>query len=290
MNIKPDNYIAIQGWMITELGLKNSELIVYALIYGFSQDRRSAFTGSLSYLMEWTQSSKQTVLTAIKTLIGRGLIARIDVNVGGTKAVGYFALPHGEDDARAEEGDDGPKIRPNSQNFRPMGSKNLTEGVKKLDPINNNINKSITNIADNIPASGDADATVSGEATSIAEDLSAEFEDLWELYPRKQGKAEAKRAYIAARRSGTSYMTIRGGVEAYCAKIKAEQPLMRYVIHGGNWFEGRRWEDDNTPTPGDGGAGRREKNVNPALCYKQRKYTKAELKAIGVDFGEDDDE
>ncbi len=45
MNIKADNYIAIQGWMVTELGLKNTELIVYALIYGFSQDRRSTGAG-----------------------------------------------------------------------------------------------------------------------------------------------------------------------------------------------------------------------------------------------------
>ncbi|MBR0135369.1 MAG: DnaD domain protein [Clostridia bacterium] len=32
------------------------------------------------------------------------------------------------------------------------------------------------------------------------------------------------------------------------------------------------------------------KSVNPALRYKQRKYTKEDLKRIGVDFGEDDDE
>ena len=290
MNIKSDNYIAIQGWMVTELGLKNTELIVYALIYGFSQDRRSAFTGKLSYLQEWTQASKQTVISALRALLDAGLIGKIEVNVGGSRSNGYYALPRptAEETGPAEDG--GQKTGLDSPKIGPRESKNLTEGVKKFDPDNIDINNNINNIALNTPASGDADATVNSEAPSMAEELNAEFDELWNSYPRKQGKEEARRAYIAARRSGTSFETVKAGVDAYNAKIKAEQPLMRYVIHGGNWFEGRRWEDDNTPTPGDGGAGRREKNVNPALCYKQRKYTKAELKAIGVDFGEDDDE
>ena len=32
-----DNYINIQGWMRTDLDLKGNELLVYAIIYGFSQ-------------------------------------------------------------------------------------------------------------------------------------------------------------------------------------------------------------------------------------------------------------
>ena len=48
--IKPNNFINIQGWMVTELGLKGNELIIYAIIAGFSQDGESNFHGSLSYL------------------------------------------------------------------------------------------------------------------------------------------------------------------------------------------------------------------------------------------------
>ena len=43
--IKNENYVLIQGWMINELKLKGNELLIYALIYGFSQaenqDRKS---------------------------------------------------------------------------------------------------------------------------------------------------------------------------------------------------------------------------------------------------------
>ena len=41
MNNYKDNYIVIQTFMIRELKLKGNELILYALIHGFSQDGTS---------------------------------------------------------------------------------------------------------------------------------------------------------------------------------------------------------------------------------------------------------
>lgn len=51
--VKPDNYILVYGWMVTELGLKGNELFLYAIIYGFSQDGETEFSGSLRYMQEW---------------------------------------------------------------------------------------------------------------------------------------------------------------------------------------------------------------------------------------------
>lgn len=36
--IRDSNYVVIQGWMITRLGLKGNELMIYAVIYGFTQN------------------------------------------------------------------------------------------------------------------------------------------------------------------------------------------------------------------------------------------------------------
>lgn len=156
--IRNENYVNIQGWMITELGLKNAELMIYALIYGFSQDGQGRFRGKLAYLMEWTQASKQTVLNAISSLVGRGLIVKAEIpQLNGQRGVEYYAMPL-EDAAPqmaegapeelpkpAEDPDDGGlKIRPEVQKLdhdglkiRPPRSKNLTDTVQKLDPYNN---------------------------------------------------------------------------------------------------------------------------------------------------------
>lgn len=63
--IKKDSYLCLQGWMITDLKLKGTELHIYAIIYGFSQDGVSSFAGTLSYLMQWCNASKNTVLKAL---------------------------------------------------------------------------------------------------------------------------------------------------------------------------------------------------------------------------------
>ena len=51
--INDKNYLHIEGWMRTQLGLKGNELMIYALIYGFSQDGNSWFCGSAGYISEW---------------------------------------------------------------------------------------------------------------------------------------------------------------------------------------------------------------------------------------------
>jgi hypothetical protein len=74
--IKPENYITIQGWMITELGLRGNALLLYALIYGFSQDGKSGFSGRQDYLMEWLHCTRQSVTNLMGKLADQGLIRR----------------------------------------------------------------------------------------------------------------------------------------------------------------------------------------------------------------------
>lgn len=72
-----EGYINIQGWMINELKLNGNELLLYALIFGFSQDNKSEFYGSLSYIQNALKISKPTVILLIKKLIEKKLIKRV---------------------------------------------------------------------------------------------------------------------------------------------------------------------------------------------------------------------
>ncbi len=73
---KSKNYINIQGWMTSELQLKSNELILYAIIYGFSQDDKSEFYGSLSYIQKMLNISRPTVTKTLKSLIKKGFVIR----------------------------------------------------------------------------------------------------------------------------------------------------------------------------------------------------------------------
>lgn len=72
-----DSYMCIQAFMINDLHLKGVEKEVYALIYGFSQDGQSEFSGSLSYIQKWVTASKPTVIKAIDYLVTKGLIIKV---------------------------------------------------------------------------------------------------------------------------------------------------------------------------------------------------------------------
>lgn len=89
--VKRENYICVHGWMILDLGLKGNELLVYACIYGFSQAENQVFTGSLQYLADWTNSTKQGVIKCLKSLVEKGYIVKDEKLINGVKFCEYHA-------------------------------------------------------------------------------------------------------------------------------------------------------------------------------------------------------
>lgn len=75
--VKEENFITIHGWMITRLGLSGASLIIYAVIYGFSQDGESFFQGSRQYLADWCNCSLSGVKKCLRQLQDSGLIEQI---------------------------------------------------------------------------------------------------------------------------------------------------------------------------------------------------------------------
>lgn len=132
--IKDENYICIQGWMINRLNLKGNELLVYAIIYGFSQDEESRFTGSLQYLADWTNSSKQGVMKNLKSLSDKGYIVKTDRMINGVKFCEYHTT----------------KFNWVLNNVEQGMKQSLMGGIKQSLPNNIDINNIKNNIDDNI--------------------------------------------------------------------------------------------------------------------------------------------
>lgn len=87
--VNDENYINIMGWMVNKLHLKGNELLIYAIIYGFSQAEQQTFSGSLQYLADWTNSTRQGVMKNLKSLLDKGLIDKKDININGVKFCEY---------------------------------------------------------------------------------------------------------------------------------------------------------------------------------------------------------
>lgn len=80
-------------------------------------------------------------------------------------------------------------------------------------------------------------------------DYVSEFNELWQQYPRKQGKAKALEAYKRARKAGVDKTTVLDGITRYNAQIKANKTKAKYIMQGSTWFNGKRWEDEYTDQP-----------------------------------------
>jgi hypothetical protein len=87
--LSPDNFLVIQGWMVTELALKGNELLIYALIYGFSQAEDQWFDGTLKYIAEWTNSTVRGVQKSISSLVEKNLIEKDEITKNKIKSCRY---------------------------------------------------------------------------------------------------------------------------------------------------------------------------------------------------------
>jgi len=71
-----NNYVVILNFMTQELGLSGNELLIYALIYGFCQDKDSEFSGGRKYICDMFNISLPTVDKALKSLMDKELIIK----------------------------------------------------------------------------------------------------------------------------------------------------------------------------------------------------------------------
>lgn len=76
--------------MINELNLKSNELLIFAIIYGFSKDGQGKFEGSLKYLSDATGSSRSTVIKTLSSLIDKGFILKETITVNNIQFCKYF--------------------------------------------------------------------------------------------------------------------------------------------------------------------------------------------------------
>ena len=158
--ILDDNYYQVSGWMLNRLHLKGTELQIYAIIYGFSQDGESKFTGSLQYLCDFTLSSKPTVIKALKGLADKGYIIKAEKVVNGIKFNEYSA------DLLVVK-----NLNSGSKETLPEVVKNLNSGSKETLPNNKIYNKDLDNNNINKEPSETVASIIGKAPTELQENL-----------------------------------------------------------------------------------------------------------------------
>lgn len=85
-------YTNIPDWMLS-LDLDVYETIILAVIFGFSQDGESTFSGAQNYLARKAKCTRRKVTMALPRLVSKGYIIKIDKEVRGIKLCEYKVSP-----------------------------------------------------------------------------------------------------------------------------------------------------------------------------------------------------
>ena len=205
--LKMDNklrYVNIQEWML-DFDLTQTELICLAIIFGFSHDGTSNFSGSASYLSKWCMvKNKKTIYEALKRLSDKKIIIKHENNVNGIKLCYYsFNFDILSNPLPVQN------LHHPSVNFTPPPSVNFTH---------HNIDKD--NIEDN--------------NNCVAEEI-------YNLYPRKVSKKMALIAIEKAlKKYDAEFIKNKTMMYAELSSWKSKE----YIPHPSTWFNQERFNDN----------------------------------------------
>ena len=185
-SFKNSNTIVIQGWMINELNLSGNELILYALIYGFSQDGESEFYGSLNYVSTALNCSKPTAIKALNSLIDKNYIFKNQNSINGivyskyTANVNFF---NGSKETLLVKNDE-------------LGSKESLRGSKETLPNNNIYNNIYNNETQIFEKEFDLPKKQTKQKKEIARDVKLFVDSIWNDYEKVKQYFLSKPDYV----------------------------------------------------------------------------------------------
>ena len=228
--INDGNYITIQGWMRTELNLSGNELIVYAIIYGFSQNKQGEFTGSAQYLADWVGCTRRTIMSILNKLVENGTISKTETVLNNNeKRVSY----------QAERGCE--KISQGVKNFH-RGCEKISHNIN----INNNTNN-ITRDTNNVHSCSESPEETPEEF----------FERAWQYYPNKRGKGQVSEK-SKERLMSHGWDNVKRAIDRYLEDLKKDE--WRKAQNGSTFFNSGYIDylDENYTPP-----------MNPKLDYRK---------------------
>ena len=138
-------------------------------------------------------------------------------------------------------------IPPTGQEDTPPGKNNGTSRQKYRDPPgkndgDNNINNN--NIPPISPTGEEEPGGKKPEPDTVL------FESFWKAFPprngRRNGKADARKAWKKLKVSARLYDDIMAGLDAY---IRSDEVARGYAMDASRWLRNRRWEDEIVADP-----------------------------------------
>lgn len=96
----------------------------------------------------------------------------------------------------------------------------------------------------NVSTPSDKNVRENNTSINTTNNNTSRFESVWELYPKKSGKSNAKKAFDKAVKSGVSVELIKRKIGEYNQQIAFKKTDRQYIKNGSTWFNQAGWEDE----------------------------------------------
>lgn len=218
--MKDNNYVVIQGWMVSQLHLTGNALLVYACIFGFSQGGEW-YTGTAGYLADWCDCQKKYMLKLLKKMTDEGLLRKRTREQNGVAFCDYQAItPEERYEQQQKDASDG-----TSQSAPP---------VHKVDPPG--AQSAPHNIKDNIDTRVSKDTLVCANSDG--------FEAFWTAYPKKKSKGQALSAWKKLKPDSSLQAMILKAIENQKRSPDWQKDKGQYIPYPATWLNAMAWEDE----------------------------------------------
>lgn len=215
-------FTQIPAWVDDLDNISDFQARLIGYIYTFENITGAAFPSNQNIAKRFNKSVK-TVQTALSDLYNKGIIESVLVYKPDSKIIDkrylrvkYVPTPKNEGTLYPKTSIPYPQKR---------GEATPENGVD-----NRLINRSMNRLDNNMS-------------------ISDEFEKIWALYPKKTGKASAKKDFEKAIKSGVDPELIKSKLQEYLKQIQVKQTPKQFIKQGSTWFHQAGWEDEYDFTP-----------------------------------------
>ena len=198
-------------------GLKPATKIVLYWLADHHNGETGKCFPSINRISELSEMSRRSVEGHLETLEKLGLIKRVNQfrETGGKSANSYILELTGTYENISD-----------AQNLRMVCEKSAhgdTQNLRMNNLVINNLGKETNN------------------TSSKDDEVNYYFDQLWEMYPRKVGKGQARKAYVAASKK-IDFFDLLPKLEAYVSTLDGKDK--QYMPHLATWLNGERWADE----------------------------------------------
>lgn len=241
-NEQPNYYSILTANVRYDRKLKANEKLLFSEITALA-NKSGYCTATNGYFAPLYDVTKTTISNWISHLKEKGYV-KVFYQKNGKQIIGRKIYPvmdpiKENKDTPVKEKDNTP-IKEKDNTY----SKKEQEGIKEnfKHPIKEKFKENITSINNtsinnNIRASDNAQAQIPKELTQT-QIIEIEFEKLWALYPRKQGKKSALRHYKAWRKADKThtYELMLSKLTNYLKYRKIKGISLEFTPYGSTWF------------------------------------------------------